>query len=148
METAESVCKVKTKYATEKLAVEDIARIKLKSDRDVTPCRAYFCVVCNFWHLTSKISRSDILKDKMISKLQEEIEGLKTKLNDAIRELNGLKKATNKQDRVAVKADERVKHLTEKSNKLGNLVQRLRKDNSELITRNLSLERKLNGTGQ
>lgn len=144
METAESVCKTKTRYPSERIAIEDIERIKKKSDRPVVPQRPYYCTVCSFWHLTSKMSRSDIAKDKAIASLQAQVEELTLKLNTATKQLNALVKATNKEDRVSVKADERVKQLTEKSNSLGKLVQSLRKDNSELITKNLSLERRLN----
>lgn len=148
METPEDVCNKKTKYASAKLANEDVERIRKKSTRPVVPSRAYYCTICNFWHLTSNISRSDLLKDKLIASLQEQNEELKEKLSEATKELTGLKDANSKGDRVAIRAevrkDERVKHLTEKSNKLGKLVKKLRDDNSDLIAKNLSLERKLN----
>lgn len=43
----------KTAYANEKMANEDIDRIKAKSTRDKKPMRAYHCNKCNLWHLTS-----------------------------------------------------------------------------------------------
>ena len=144
METPEAVCKSKTKYASAKIANEDVERIRKKSTRPVVPCRAYYCTICNFWHITSNMSRSDLLKDKLIASLQEQVEKMKEEIEVLKKDVDANTKGEKVAIRAEVRKDERVKHLTEKSNKLGKLVKKLRDDNSDLIAKNLSLERKLN----
>ncbi len=53
---------VKTKYNSEAIALEDIARIKLKSTRKKIPTGTYKCK-CGFWHLTSQPNWNDKIKE-------------------------------------------------------------------------------------
>ena len=58
----ESNCK-KTTYRTSQLAWEDLERIKAKTDRQIIPKRAYKCKRCGNFHLTSKSTPKDKIKD-------------------------------------------------------------------------------------
>lgn len=49
-----TLCK-KVRYATEEAAYVDIDRILRGSTRDKAPCRAYKCLECHAWHLTSQV---------------------------------------------------------------------------------------------
>ena len=81
----------KSKYATEKFALDDIARIKSKSTRCKVPVAAYLCR-CGFWHLTSqpnkdaRIKELEVLVEKkkleMAGNMHVSIEEYKTSPND------------------------------------------------------------------
>lgn len=66
-------CK-KVKFNSEKTANKYIAKLKLTSDRTKIPKRAYLCVHCNCWHLTSlETFDSD---ESEVEKLKKEIKRL------------------------------------------------------------------------
>lgn len=128
----------KTKYTSEEFALDDIKRIKKKSIRDKVPTRAYLCKFCNFWHLTSSQDwkKEALEKDLRITELTQELGEVKV-------ELEKLKKATNREDRIAVKADERVKEANNRVAKQKELVRKLRESNEDLICKNIQLQKKL-----
>lgn len=80
----DGVC-AKVSYSEEKYANLDIKRFSL-TNRKVKPTRAYLCVKCNTWHLTSLPINSNVVK-KYYNKilvlnsrnkyLEKEIESLK-----------------------------------------------------------------------
>ena len=88
------------------------------------PKRSYYCDKCGFWHITSK-------KDR----LQERIEELEAELSRKNAELELLKRAEDKEDRVAVKADLRVQQLTKNCSDKDKTIARLRKDISTLVSK-------------
>jgi hypothetical protein len=47
-------CNGKFRYRDEPQARADLARIRAASTRTKVPVRAYFCLACNGWHLTSE----------------------------------------------------------------------------------------------
>lgn len=88
------------------------------------PQRSYLCPLCGFWHITSK---KDKLKDRILE-LEEELKGVRA-------ELLTLRQATDKEDRVAIKADIRVQDLNHELKKCKAEVTRLHKDISTLVSK-------------
>lgn len=130
----------KVQYTTEEFAIEDIKRIKLKSNRSRIPLRAYYCVRCNFWHLTSTKGPSD--NQKLELALQE-IEELKETNKQLRAEINVIKQAPSSTgDKLAIRKDLRVMELTERNKKISEEIRKLRTDNSNLIASNLQLRKK------
>lgn len=73
---------IKTKYATEQFALEDLARIRAKTTREKVPIGVYLCK-CNFWHLTAQPNWKDRIaaleqviaqKDILITELRIKIQ--------------------------------------------------------------------------
>lgn len=123
-------CK-KTKYNSLKVALEDIERIKKKTNRAVFPIGAYNCKHCKFWHLTSKPNKDLIIaqKDLLIARLESE-------LKIAEEELVKARKGDNKEIRV----DERIKQVRTELSAKTKENRELRKSNSDLIAKNHQLE--------
>ena len=117
------VCK-KVKYSSEAFALSDIDRINKISTRIKKPIRVYFCK-CQSWHLTSKID----VKDIKISELEAEIEFLKNQ--------------NQKEEKLQLKINEKVKELNVAMVRKNELIKKLRKESSELITKMIALEKKL-----
>jgi len=44
----------KIRYRDKREALKHMQKIQRWSNSDVVPCRAYFCMYCNGWHLTSQ----------------------------------------------------------------------------------------------
>jgi hypothetical protein len=126
---------LKTQYTTEAFALSDIIRIKKKSTRDNVPKRAYFCRLCNFWHLTSQTDKLEERLNTKIAELQEEVKALK-----AERELF---KKTSTEEKALVKADARVLELNNRNGSLQKRNKTITKDNHDLIARNYQLQKKL-----
>jgi hypothetical protein len=126
----------KVQYTSERFAMMDIDRIKKKSNRDKVPVRAYFCDICDFWHLTSTKDKNTELKDNRILSLEAEIKTLKLKINE-------LEKSNNKEDRALVKADERVVELTKGLVKHKELIRKIRYESNDLISKNIQLQNKI-----
>lgn len=122
------VCE-KTRYVSEKAALEDIERIQKKSTRSKVPVRAYLCG-CGSWHLTSKLSKAAIaiiqLKADLVNR-EQDIAALKAE-NELLRN------NYNKEDRVKVRADKRVIELTNQVAKLKQDIKRLRNDKNTLFS--------------
>jgi hypothetical protein len=129
---------LKTQYTTEDFALSDIIRIKKKSTRDNVPKRAYFCGLCNFWHLTSQTDKYEERLNAKITELKEEVKVLK-----AERELF---KKTTAEEKALVKADERVKELNARNVAQQKRNKAITKDNHDLVARNYQLQKKLDGT--
>lgn len=126
---------LKTQYTTEAFALSDIIRIKKKSTRENVPKRAYFCRLCNFWHLTSQSDKLEERLNTKIAELQEEVKVLK-----AERELF---KKTSKEEKAMVKADARLIELNTRNNALQKRNKAITKDNHDLIAKNYQLQKKL-----
>jgi hypothetical protein len=126
---------LKTQYTTEAFALGDIARIKKKSTRDNIPKRAYFCRLCNFWHLTSRADKLEERLNAKIAELQEEVKTLKAELE--------LFKKTSTEEKALVKADVRVKELNDRNHTLQKRNKAITKDNQDLIAKNYQLQKKL-----
>jgi hypothetical protein len=141
----------KVKYASKKMADEDIVRIQKKSKRATVPIRSYQCTVCKGWHLTSKINFTERIKE-----LEAEADLLKTE-RDFLRAENlelkgqatGDDQEEHRQARIKAKAmgklDGKVVQLTNANTKLEKLLLSLRKNNSELISQVVQLNKKLEG---
>ena len=125
---------VKTKYATEQFALDDIARIKKSSTRAKIPTKAYLCEKCSFWHLTSK---DDIVHKQVLELLQEltklrkENEKLKNKHKE-IQEVN-----------VSLQRDKLIKQLKTQLSKCEGQLKRAREESRQLITKKLLVEQEL-----
>lgn len=128
----------KTKFASEKDAVFYITKLRKTSKRDTIPIRSYKCW-CGAWHLSSKKSHTEMLAD--IERLEKENVMLKS-------ELDQLRNAKTKEElievKIAVRKDELVAKMQKEINKLTQTIKRMRKDNEELIMKNLRTENKLN----
>lgn len=122
---------IKVKYTTERFALEDIDRIKRKSIRKKIPTRAYFCK-CGFWHLTSKPDK----RDEVVFALLDEIKLLKHKLDSLTLE-------KNREDRIQIKTDIRIKELNERNKKLQKTNSSIRYDLSTVIAKNIQLQRQI-----
>jgi hypothetical protein len=129
MENNHFECK-KVKYASEKFALFDVARIKKKSDRNKIPFRVYLCH-CGSWHLTSKFD-----------KREAEINELKIKNIELTKDLDELKRNINKEDRILIKTDERIVELTKQNNSITKSNKMLRETNSDLINKLIQLKKK------
>jgi hypothetical protein len=137
-------CK-KTQYTTEQFALDDIERIRKKSTRDKVPTRAYFCKICNLWHLTSSVDwkESVRIKNLKITALIEALDEQKEEIKKLKTEIEVLKKSTNKEDRITVRADARVKEANERAKKAKDVLKRLRKDQVDLMCKNIQLQNKI-----
>jgi hypothetical protein len=137
MENKHFECK-KVKYSTEQFAVNDIERIRKKSNREIIPTRAYFCF-CGSWHLTSKIDKKDIV----ISKLMVEISELKLKIDELSKIHKKELYELDKQERYELRKNRMLEELkkvlksTQKNNKS------IRKTNADLIHKNIMLQKEL-----
>jgi hypothetical protein len=79
-------CK-KVSYLTEKYANEDIKKFNL-TNRKIKPTRAYLCLNCNTWHLTSSPINSNVVK-----RYYKNILSLKAKINLLEKDNANLKKS-------------------------------------------------------
>ena len=138
----------KTKYGSQKEADKDIDRIRKKSKRNTIPIRSYLCK-CGFWHLTSKEDKFKIklaeinMDNKKLDSLNKEVERLGNQ-NKLLKEENeSLKNADNKEGRHLAKVDERVKRLNEIIANKNKLISMVRKDNHELISKIVQLEKQI-----
>lgn len=122
----------KTAYTTEKAANDDILRIKKKSKRATIPFRSYLCPNCGAWHLTSQEDKKTVA----IRELQKENLRLQ-------QELLAIKQVTP-DDRLKIKRDAVVDYLKKGNQTLNITNQRLRKDNQELMMKNLRLQEIVN----
>jgi hypothetical protein len=84
----------KTYFATEKDAVFYIDKLKATSHRSKVPKRAYLCLDCHNWHLTSQDNDIDLMI-KYRQKINE-LQKLLAEKNNIIHELKKVK-AINKQ---------------------------------------------------
>lgn len=131
------VCK-KTRYASEKDANDDIARIRAKSKRETVPIRSYRCNLCGFWHLTSREDYREKIND-----LQKEIENLKSENSRLKSELELVTKGIHREVTLELRRDDRIKQLQITVLNKSKLVKILRKDNRELINKLMVAEKQL-----
>lgn len=129
----------KVKYASKKMADEDIARIRKKSKREKIPIRSYLCK-CGGWHLTSREDMFKYSEREMENKKITELTELVKKLKD---EISSLKDSTHREINKEVKTDAKVVALNDTIRKLEKMLLNSRKDNSELIARIVQLEKLL-----
>lgn len=135
------VCK-KVKFATKKDAEFSISKIKNTSTRDVIPVRAYECK-CGAWHLTSK---RDMHNDaNRIQELEGEKELLNAKIKKLQEALKNADKKSDKENKLEAKKNGLVKQLNHQLLISKKTIERIRKDNEDLIIRLLKLNEQLNG---
>lgn len=84
MEKKEIHCK-KVSYTNEKFANEDI-KLFCQSGRKIKPTRAYLCLKCNTWHLTSSPINKNVL-NRYYSKI-ERLEKDNKFFRDEVEKLN------------------------------------------------------------
>ena len=132
-------CK-KTKFATEAFAEAAIKEMQKTSRRDKKPVRSYLCPDCKTWHLTSRPSR----EREEIERLRKIIYAKDAEIKELKATLEQFQAAESKQERNKIRVDERVKQQQGELAALREKNKRLRNDNSDLITKMNSLERKLN----
>jgi predicted RNase H-like nuclease (RuvC/YqgF family) len=116
----------KTKYAKEEFALAHIDKIKKKSKRDVVPIRAYLCLDCGLWHLTSTFEKKDIIINKLkaeVASLKEEVERLKKGMGKEIYKDEMVKKLQN----VIVEKDKTISKVRMSNKELINQLTQLRK---------------------
>jgi hypothetical protein len=134
---------VKAKYASERFAMMDVKRIKKRNEADGNPRKipeyAYFCTICNLWHLTKQKQKGDEKSDKAIATLEEKIKTLNSEI-DALKRLHSKE---DKADRVLVKADARVKEIAGQVKKQNEIIKKLREDSEGLICKNIQLQKKI-----
>lgn len=124
-------CK-KVKFANEKFADDYIKKLKKTSVRSTVPIRAYLCMTCNTWHLTSR-EKFEHVTIKELNKQISDLKNLIKKIQNQERINRDIE--TNKDSRVIALS----KKMTEKSKK----VRALQNDNHDLIYKNLQLTNKI-----
>lgn len=153
-------CK-KTKYSSEYYAKLDLARIRKTSNRAKLPRSTYYCDKCKGWHLTSKINSGQriIELEGEINTLNQRIaelesEGEINKLNQTVSELESenkklrsenllLLQRNNKEILKEVKIEDRVIKSNQKIKQAKLIIRKLRSSISDLISKNLQLEKKI-----
>ncbi len=123
----EYVCK-KVKFATNADADFYIKKLGATSSRKKIPTRAYFCRHCNAWHLTSQ-------QNKEVEELNNTIINLRNELAAAKQENEILRRKNNKEENITIKTDQRILTLNRAVTKHQQLIKKLRKSHSELITK-------------
>lgn len=124
----QTICK-KSAFRDEIAADLFIASLHKKTKvRARMPSRSYYCDKCGFWHITSK-------RDEKLERLQVIIDAQDQEIRELKQQLLTLQQATNKEDRVAVKADLRVKELSDQVGKLQKTNSRLHQDISSLVSK-------------
>ncbi len=129
-------CK-KTKYATERFALNDLERIRSnKVQRAKVPVAVYLCK-CGSWHLTSQPNWNVKIAELegIIKTLLEEKQALEEKTK-------ALESSIQKAEHKQVSSDPRIIALNKTLRKAKDLVRKLRKSNSSLISENLHLKKK------
>lgn len=111
----------KVKFLREEDALSHIRRMRKKSNNS-RQARPYLCPHCNVWHITSQIN-------------YKEVEELKKQLAEKTKELEKNLIAERKKERKEIKIDTRIIELTNSLTKHKRLITKLRKDNSELVTK-------------
>ena len=120
----QTICK-KSAFRDEVAADLFIASLHKKTKvRARMPKRSYYCDKCGFWHITSKADR----QQGRITYLESELKRVKA-------ELELLRQATNKEDRISIKVDARVKEVSEQLSKRNAECSRLHKDISMLVSK-------------
>ena len=136
----------KVRYANKKAADEDIKRIQKKSNRATVPIRSYQCKICKGspWHLTSSISYAETIKELTDKNnlLQTENELLKAENTELKKDTEEHRQARI-QAKAALKLDDRMTQLANTNVNQQKQIKSLRKDNSELISRVVQLNKKL-----
>ena len=115
----------KAKYRSEPDAVFAINKIADTSKRKHIPVRAYLCGKCGLWHLTSQPNAIELSQENR--RLNMEVTMLKNSLE-------AMSKA-DKGERIKVRADERVAEQREQIAKLNKIIQSLRKDKNDLLSK-------------
>lgn len=123
-------CK-KAAYTEEAFALADIKRISAKSIRSKKPIRAYLCT-CGFWHLTSQEN-----------KLAAEMLVLKNRIKELELLIKQIKSGDSREINKEIQKDAQITMFKSAHSNQTKTLKRLRLDNRELITKNLSLEREL-----
>ncbi len=121
-------CK-KTKYATEKFALNDLERIRSK---------------CGSWHLTSQPNWNVKIAEleAIIKTLLEEKQALVGEKNTLAEKNKSLESSIQKAEHKQVSSDPRIIALNKTVRKAKDLIRKLRKSNSSLISENLHLKKK------
>lgn len=142
MENLSEQC-MKVQYTSEKFALEDIERIRKKSNRSRIPMRAYYCDKCNFWHVTSK-SDTNTERIAELNKLNDELKLKNEELQKALNICRVSKDPKlSKEEKLAIKKDIRVIELQEQVTSLRTRMKQLTRDNSTLIAKNIDYQKKL-----
>ena len=137
-------CK-KTKYATEAFALSDLERIKKnKVQREKVPIAVYLCK-CGSWHLTSQpnwtIKISEL--EGVVKTLKEEKKALVAEITKLVEKNKALQDSIKKAEYKTVSSEPRVIMLNKTKRKAKELIRKLRKSNSTLISENIQLKKKI-----
>lgn len=144
-------------YSSEALAMEDVVRINKRSTRASKPLRAYKCPNGEHWHLTSldmsykdKIAaqEAELIKLKAeLDKINEHrsswITGLNAELTASKLEFENYKKHYNRQECIAVRADQRVKDQQAQIKSQSLRIKKLENDKDTLFAKIIQLENKI-----
>lgn len=106
-------CK-KTRFASEEAAKFYLDKIKLNSNRDKIPIRAYKCA-CGAWHLTKRVRIEDVEEENL--QLRELTVELVEKNENLKAEIKNLTKRLKVQDKATANTEPAYKQLKEKINK-------------------------------
>lgn len=137
-------CK-KTKYGTEKFALNDLERIRnSKVQREKVPVAVYLCK-CGSWHLTSQKNWNVVIAEleAQIKKLLDEKQVLQNEKSELELKNKALQSSIQKAEHKQINSDPRIIALNKTVRKAKDLVRKLRKSNSSLISENLHLKKTL-----
>ena len=134
----------KVAYANEKLANEDIDRIQAKSVRDKKPVRSYLCNKCKLWHLTSSPNYKSLYQQAINELTEIKQNGYAKHLEINLHKLQlKLKEAEAKYNSERANdfnANNEIKTLNNTISKQAKEISRLKKDNADLINKNITLQ--------
>jgi hypothetical protein len=124
----------KAKYRTEQDALFALNKIRETSSRKKVPIRVYQCGKCHCWHLTSTPNAIELVNENKI---------LKEKIAELEKEIENLKDENKRKERLDIKINEEVKICKHQMKKLQDRIAKLRKDEQELIMKNVQLMKKI-----
>lgn len=124
----------KAKYRTEQDALFALNKIQKTSSRKRVPIRVYQCDKCSCWHLTSTPNAIELLNEN---------NNLKERIAELEREIVNLTDYNKRNERLDVKANEEVKNFKHQIKKFQDKIAKFRKDEQQLIMKNVQLMKKI-----
>lgn len=131
----------KTKYATQEFAKAEIVRISKISNRSKVPQREYYCGKCGGWHITSKPNPLVEKVQELLAEITVLKQNHKIEINQYKQQISNWQSSENKVLRKEIKKDEMYTILQNRIKNQNETIRRLRKDNEELLIKNLKLQK-------
>lgn len=147
----------KVSYRTEKDAEDHISKLMRTSRRRPIPLRTYLCPICHTWHLTKRPKNAyenpavtDLKKQladlqeqssQTINSLKEFIRAQKQHINELNQKISATANKERSQAEKEANVDARCQALLKTIANQGKTIAQLRKTNTDLIAKNLQLQK-------